>query len=437
MARHRPLTRHQLVDAVLRAPQIHDLGAHLEPLQPRRRRHPLALHLAWGAMARAWRSANRLDAAVTNGSWRRMIDTYNEVATARGERTVGPFLPPLTSDTYRHARNLLTDDLVLPKLLDRFTSDAVDLANQLGLLRTDGPGSRTRPDPSRTIYGDGTILRPLYNTESNGRSDPDAEQHDRFDGTHWGNNLVCITTRGPATHQRVVLTVGRVDEPNHEARTAVDLIRRVHAHAGDGIQAVVYDGAFRGRHHETVMTELGLIVVNHVHPATRDGDERTWRVIPLGTWTHQPHGRDCRHQLAIHNGSVHDATIDDSGHAVLSDPCQRRQVRRYPRGRRGGYRFSFGVTVDCPKEPFTAWISPHPPRGETGHTRPDQLRLIPPSDPHFQTLYGLRNDSEAINAEYKSTLSWSRASALGWRRQLLDLLSWALLNNARAWQSHA
>lgn len=146
--------------------------------------------------------------------------------------------------------------------------------------------------------------------------------------------------------------------------------------------------------------------------------------------------RTCTHNLVICGGSVHDSTLDDSGRLVLSPPLQRQQVRRYRRGRTNRWRFALGVTVACPKQPFTAWISPHPQPGDTGHGRPDQLRLLPESDPLFALLYGLRNDSEAINAAYKRTLIADRAAALGWRRQVLDLLSWALLTNTYAWHQH-
>ena len=44
---------------------------------------------------------------------------------------------------------------------------------------------------------------------------------------------------------------------------------------------------------------------------------------------------------------------------------------------------------------------------------PDQLRLLPELDPHFQRLYGLRNDSESINRGYKRTLFADRAAARG------------------------
>jgi hypothetical protein len=279
-------------------------------------------------------------------------------------------------------------------------------------------------------------VRPLYRPTNSGRTDPDAEEHVRHDGPIWGNDLVAIAVRGPEAHRRAILAVGRVHERGREAETAVELIRQVHRHAGDAIQAVVYDGAFRGIHHETIMNELGFIVVNKVHPANRNGDTRTYRQVPLGQWTHTVRKRTCTHTLVAHGGAVCDSTLDDTGQLLLSDPLERRQVRRYERGRTGGWRFTLGVTVNCPKEPFVAWISPHPKPDENGYGRPDQFRLLAEADPYFQTLYGLRNDSENINSNYKRTLVADRAAALGWRRQVLDLLSWAILNNTIAWQRH-
>jgi hypothetical protein len=140
--------------------------------------------------------------------------------------------------------------------------------------------------------------------------------------------------------------------------------------------------------------------------------------------------------LVAHRGAVHDAVVDDSGTTTLSEPLQRTQVRRYERAD-GGWRFSLGVDVPCAAGGFVAWIAPHPQDGESDTGRPDQLRLLPEGDPYFQTLYGLRNDSEAINAAYKRTLVYDRAAGLGWRRQVLDLLSWSILTNTLAWHRHS
>lgn len=434
MSRHRPPRRDDQLDALFASPLIHRIAADIRPHAGRTRRHPIALHLAFGAMARLWRSANRVDAELSHRTtWDAIVERYNAGAATHPEgeplRAVGV---PLTSDTYRHARDRLTHDDTLALLSESFTRHSVHLAQRVGLLHPDAGGSRTRPDPTRTVYGDGTVVRPLYRPGNSGRRDPDAEEHVRHDGPIWGNDLVAIAARGPEAHHRVILAVGRVHTRGHEAETAVGLIRQVHAVAGDGIQAVVYDGAMRGVHHETIMSELGLIVVNKVHPAGRTDDDRTYRQIPLGQWTHVVRNRECVHTLVAHRGAVHDSTLDDSGRLVLSEPLARHQIRRYGRGRRGGYRFTLGVTVPSPRGDFTAWISPHPQPGDSTHGRPDQLRLIHETDPYFQTLYGLRNDSESINSNYKRTLVADRAAALGWRRQVLDLLSWALLTNTLA-----
>lgn len=435
MTRHRPPSRSAQLEALFACPLIHDIAADLDELSRRTRRHPLAMHLAFGAMSRLYRSGNRLDAELLSGdTWAWVVEHYNKGAALhpRGVE-MSPKTPVLLADTYRHVRNLLTTDDRLDALLLSFTEHSVTLANGLGLLLPGGAGSRTRPHPSRTIYGDGTIVRPLYRKGDKGRQDPDAEEHYRHDGQIYGNDLVAIAARGAPANQRLILAVGRVSERGREAEEAIRLIRMVHDVAGDGIQAVVYDGAFRGVHHDLLMTELGLVVVNKVHASKREEERRIHRKVPLGQWSHNVRRRVCTHTLVAWNGSVHDATFDDGGTLVLSEPLARKQIRRYDRGAGNGWRFSLGVTVPCPREPFVAWISPHRQPGERGAGRPDQLRLLPESDSYFQTLYGKRNDSESINSSYKRTLLVDRAAARGWRRQVLDLMSWGLLMNSLAW----
>ena len=438
MTRHRPPTRSAQLDALFACPLIHDLAADLGGLTHRNRRHPVALHLAFGAMSRLYRSGNRLDAELASrAEWDSVIERYNKGAALHPDGVeINPASPVLLADTYRHVRDHLATEEHLEVLLRSFTEHSVGIAHDIGLLLDDGRGSRTRPHPSRTIYGDGTVVRPLYGRSASGRQDPDAEEHMRHDGQAYGNDLVMIAARGAQPHARVILAVGRVHERGHEADTAVELIRRVHAVAGNGIQAAVYDGAFRGVHHDTLMTELGVVVVNKVHAASRAENTRTHRQVPLGQWEHAIGRRICRHTLVVSNGAVHDSTLDDGGGVVLSEPLARAQVRRYPRRGEPGWRFSLGVRVPCTRSSFVAWISPHRQPGDRGHGRPDQLRLLPEADPYFQSLYGLRNDSESINSSYKRTLIGDRAAARGWRRQVLDLISWGILTNSLAWHLH-
>jgi hypothetical protein len=387
-------------------------------------------------MTRLWRSGTSLDPALRAGLWDQVVDAYRTGAAAAGCDKGPDHLPILGADTYRHTRDHLTRPDVLPVLLDAFTRHSTHLAHQLGLLDATGPGSRTPPHPTRTVYGDGTVVRPLYRpVRPGGRGDTDGLDHHRHDGPVHGTNLVHFSVRGPDPYRRVVLAVDAVTAPGGEAATAVEVLRRLHRHDPDGPQAVVYDGAFRGTHHHTVLTELGWVPVNKVHPARKTDGRRSWRTVPLGTWTHDTPTGPCPHTLVAHNGSVHEPVADDRGTTHLGEPLARRQVRRQPLAT-GHWRFSLGVDVPCDQGRFTAWVSPHPPDDDTNFRRPDQLRLVPVSDPLFAGLYGLRNDAEAINSEYKRTLLFDRAAQLGAHRQLLDLLCWALLNNSLAWAHH-
>lgn len=434
MLRHRRPTFDTQLAALFACPLIHDLAAAIPPqCAGRPARHPVALHLAWAALARWHCSGNRLDAELAHGDlWERIVAAYNTGAAAHPDGVaVRDGIDRLYADTHRHTRDRICDTDILKALCDQLTESSVALAQQIGLLQPTQVGSRTRPNGVCTIYGDGTILRPMYSAEAK-RNDPDVLVHHRHDGAVAGTKLVHFAVRGPEAHRRIMLALGHVADQGREADRSIELVRDICRHAPDSVAAVVYDGAFRGVHHNLLMTELGLLVINKPH-GTRSKKPRT---LPLGTWTHDTPSGPCQHALASVGGSVCDASLDDAGRAVVSEPCDRVQVRRYQRpGDR--WRFSVGFRIPCAAGAFTAWISPHPGPGDTTAGRADQLRLIPPHEKLFDELYGLRNDSEAINANYKRTHLYDRAPVLGWRRQLFDLLVWSILNNTLAWWHHA
>ena len=58
------------------------------------------------------------------------------------------------------------------------------------------------------------------------------------------------------------------------------------------------------------------------------------------------------------------------------------------------------------------------------------MRPIPPSDPDFADLFPRRNDAETINRNLDDTLWLRRAHSIGHRRQLLNLLGYALMVNS-------
>jgi hypothetical protein len=62
--------------------------------------------------------------------------------------------------------------------------------------------------------------------------------------------------------------------------------------------------------------------------------------------------------------------------------------------------------------------------------RAENVRQIPPGDPGFEVLYRRRNDAESINRHLDDTLWLRRAHSIGNRRQLLNMVTYALGVNA-------
>ncbi|MCB1004100.1 MAG: hypothetical protein KDB35_07935, partial [Acidimicrobiales bacterium] len=68
--------------------------------------------------------------------------------------------------------------------------------------------------------------------------------------------------------------------------------------------------------------------------------------------------------------------------------------------------------------------------------RPENVRPIPPTDPHFNVLFRQRNDAESINRALDDTLHLRRAHSVGHRRQWLNLLGFALMTNSLTLAEH-
>ncbi len=61
---------------------------------------------------------------------------------------------------------------------------------------------------------------------------------------------------------------------------------------------------------------------------------------------------------------------------------------------------------------------------------------FPRSDPDFTHLFRRRNDAESINRALDDTLYLRRAHSLGHRRQLVNVLGYALMVNSLALHRH-
>ena len=74
---------------------------------------------------------------------------------------------------------------------------------------------------------------------------------------------------------------------------------------------------------------------------------------------------------------------------------------------------------------------------KAGFNREENLRAIAPADPDHDRLMARRNDTESGNRLLDDSMLRERAHTVGWRRQLLNITTWAAMRNASAALQHA
>ena len=334
---------------------------------------------------------------------------------------------------------------VWPELKDVFVRRACSQAEALGLCREDGPGSLTHPDLGRMLYADGKVVTPLYRAKPGDRrvdrvtgevkplrADPDADLFVSGSGeSAYGNKFVLVACRSRDVHGRIVLNFDHLAARGGEARNALDCIAAVRPHL-PGAQGVLYDGAFRGVHLQELLHERGLVPVVPVTAAAggrrqrKPRQERTTAVerkmLPSGK----------KLDLVARAGQLGLIELDENGDGVFV-PLVRRKIDRRPNV--GGTWRWYG-TFDVPAEHGGGTVLlRHDTTDEDRRrkfNRTEHVRPIPPADPDYQRLYPRRADSESINRALDDSLWLGRAHSVGGRRQLVDLLGFAIAVNSVA-----
>ena len=82
------------------------------------------------------------------------------------------------------------------------------------------------------------------------------------------------------------------------------------------------------------------------------------------------------------------------------------------------------------------WESPAPTRTEEAYkfNRRDHLRVLPPTNPDYSRVYGMRADTESLNAQLERAFYNRRLPAWGLHNQTVIVLMAALAQNA--WARH-
>lgn len=451
-SRTRGISDRRRVEAVFRDPTIYALGGTI-PSPPaerggRPRHYPHFTTFAWLALQAVYQSSRRVEAALADQeTWdwvRRLVQErfpHDPAMWLRAE--------PMRRHHFQHARSALLRSGGAVAVFDEFERRAAALARELGLCDPEGNGSLTHPSLERVVYGDGKVVTPLYKAKPGDRkvdretgeirtlrADPDAKLHFTGSGEPaYGNKFVMTAVRSPDVHGRVILSVDSVTTEGAEAAVAVDAFRRVVPKL-PGAQAVLYDGAFRGVHLQTLLNELGVLPVVPVHAATggrRARKPRVERAVRIGqVVVRRSDGTTTQCQLYAEAGALCLAEPkEDAGLALV--PLTRCQIRR--RGNADGTWRWYG-DYEVPAESGGGTVRVRLDRtdedAKTTLNRTEHLRPIPPGDPDYRRLYSRRADAESINRGLDDSQYLTRAHSVGQERQRLDVLGYAIAVNALA-----
>lgn len=472
----RRLGTEERLDALIRSRSLYDIGAAIEPpdrIVGRPPSNPAYATLFLAVLGRISRSTVRAETDLAHAhTW---SNIRARMIQALHTHDLDLPHPGKTPPAWHHWRRLrdrhLTTDEGLATLSRAFIESAVNLARTMGLLDPHGPGSFTHPDKTRALYGDGTTIRPIYKPPAAirtpgpdgndiityvdqrtgelldtppGRYDPDIAEYHGHAGPVQGHSFVTFQARGPQPYARVILAAKHVPAPGQEAATALKVLRDLYPHIRDGAHIVVYDGAMRGVHIEHIMRNFGWLTIAPIqkHKTEPGPDTPSAIRMPNGTLargfllepiTHTTSSGPCTHTLAAVAGRVVEIDLDDKGDPFILRETHRGPIKRSSR-KSGNYHFNVGITLFCPNEPFTTWLAPHPTN--TNPHRPEHLRLIPEGDDVWKSIRGIRSDAEGTWSQLKRTLIADRSASLGWRRGLIDLHTFAILNNAYTEAAH-
>jgi hypothetical protein len=205
-----------------------------------------------------------------------------------------------------------------------------------------------------------------------------------------------------------------------------------------GAQAVVYDTALRGVHHQVLLRELGLAPVNRVTAAEKGASaprrgkgrrvEKTVHVEDKAIT--RSDGSKATLRLFARAGSIGIVELTDQGEPFF---CELQRIRTHRiADKNGRYRWYNGYALPERFGGGSITVRLHGTEEDAARrfNRTENVRVIPPSDPYFPRLYARRNDAESINRGVVDSMYLGRAHSVGHLRQQVNLLGYALMVNS-------
>jgi len=353
--------------------------------------------------------------------------------------------PGSAGPNWRHLpRYLRRHGLTHDVLSDLLLAVALRYADELGIGTQSNGGSRTHPHITDIVAGDGTGVRPLFNSPPGtlkvhpltgeiveARHDPDV-------GTHRvGDKMVVNTTQ-------FVSLLGTTGEPNGmfvfdtqynpagkdngEAALGVEMMQRL-VEELPGLRAVAWDKIMRGKHMDAFY-KMGLMPVVRGH-----GEDES--LLALGI-THAECTDGTRREVTLY-AYKHDLCyvgIAGDGSQVIV-PIPTNEIKRKKANADGTYPwYRLGVIPDAPAVPrrlrgakVRVRLDNTEADARDGRNRAENLRAHGPETVEFQRLYGPRELTESWHAWLKRNLCNDRARSVGALMQHFDMVCAALHRN--------
>jgi hypothetical protein len=199
---------------------------------------------------------------------------------------------------------------------------------------------------------------------------------------------------------------------------------------------VIYDTALRGVHHQKLLRELGLLPLNRVTAAEKGAKDprrakgrRVEKSVHVEDKDILVDGVETRISLYTRGGAVGLAEPDETGDLVFSALRRTRTRRTQDRNRLFRWYNDYELPNSLGGGEITVRLHANEHDKARGLNRTENVRPIPQSDPEFARLYARRNDAESINRALNDTLYLGRAHSVGRRRQLVEVLGYALTVN--------
>ena len=336
--------------------------------------------------------------------------------------------PMNRSRHYRFRNKYLCDDL-LQTAHDIIDTAAVEGGQEIGILES-GLGSLTNPDTRSFVSADGCWVPALTKLtiddavdretgEIVRRFDPDAIPYHTNDGQYAGSPgflMVMVQGRTAYTGERIVFSTNLKSGknkamPRNDATIAVDNILELiekFPYFREGLTGVVYDMALSVADFDRLL-DAGLIPVSKV-PLTKAGKVA---VENLGaeTFTTRDGTMATRIVTAV-NGTPCVTFVDRSGKDFYM-PLKLNKVKKEHRKQRPQLSTHWSIPNNplVPANLRGAKVRVRHTRTlserNLGKSRSRALRIFPESDRRFDDIFGLREDSESANSDYKNRL-WNK-----------------------------